>query len=412
MRRDRFKIFSEGAIGALRLPNRLVRSSTWDPSILGIRWVTDPVLDLYRALALGGVGLIISGGLPVYRERFPGETGPDPRTYAELCVADIDKLAQVVHTAGAGKIVAQLEVGYVDAGPSEHRSPFASRPVRPLTVQEIRQIVGCFVEAIVHMKAAGFDGVQLHAAHGGLLSCFLSPYTNHRTDSYGGSVPNRVRIVSEIVGQAREQVGNWPILIKLNCTDYVKGGIELDTFPELAQAVASAGVDAVELSGGVWDCLVRPENELGFRPVPAPESHTRIGSPRRQSYFLQYAEQLDLPVPVILVGGNRDIERLEEIVQQGRVDFIALCRPLIHEPDLPLRWLEGRGSRRAACISCNSCIYGLMVHPDEPGPGVVTCLFKHDKRRYKLAQEWLSTWVEKNAVASFLNGVPLAEESL
>ncbi|MBN1887806.1 MAG: NADH:flavin oxidoreductase [Thermoflexales bacterium] len=412
MRRDKFKIFSEGAIGALRLPNRLVRSSTWDPSILGIRRVTDPVLDLYRALALGGVGLIISGGLPVYRERFPGETSPDPRTYAELCVADIDRLAQVVHTSGPGKIVAQLEVGYVDAGPSEHRSPFASRPVRPLTAPEIRQIVGCFVEAIVHMKVAGFDGVQLHAAHGGLLSCFLSPYTNHRTDGYGGSAQNRVRMVSEIVGQAREQVGDWPILIKLNCTDYVKGGIELDTFPELAHAVASAGVDAVELSGGMWDCLVRPEQELGFRPVPAPESHTHLGSVRRQSYFLQYAKQLDLPVPVILVGGNRDIERLEEIVQQGRVDFIALCRPLIHEPDLPLRWLEGRGSRRAACISCNSCIYGLMVHPDEPEPGVVACLFKHDKRRYKLAQEWLSTWVEKNAVAPFLNGASLAKELL
>jgi len=248
------------------------------------------------------------------------------------------------------------------------------------------------------MKALGFDGVQLHAAHGGLLSCFLSPYTNRRDDVYGGSVKNRARMVREIVSGAREKVGDFPILIKMNGTDYVPGGIGVEDLPELAQEMQSCGVDAIEVSGGMWDCLARTEEELGFRPAPAPESHTRIERPDKQSYFLKYAERLDLDIPVILVGGNRDVERLEEIVRGDKVDFVALCRPLISEPDLPQRWLEGRGKNTTDCISCNACLYDMYVHPGRPEPGLVRCVFKHDKQGYKMAQRWLASWVEENIV--------------
>jgi 2,4-dienoyl-CoA reductase-like NADH-dependent reductase (Old Yellow Enzyme family) len=398
MRRDSYKIFSQGQIGHLELSNRLVRSSTWDPSILGIRKMTDKVLNLYRELALGGVGLIVTGGLPVFRERFPGEdSDKSVFGYDDLRVDGIEKVADIVHAARADcKIAAQLEVGHVSAGPSELPSPFTADKTRPLAADEIHQIVDCFVEATIHLHAAGFDGVQLHAAHGGLLSRFLSPYSNRRADEYGGSTHNRASIVREIIAKARAKVGDWPILIKMNCTDYVPGGVDLDTFPALAKEIEGAGVDAIEISGGMWDCLARPEAELGFRPVPAPESHTRIGRAEKQSYFLKYAERLALNVPVILVGGNRNIERLEEIIQHGKVNFIALCRPLIREPDLPNRWLEGRGGKTAQCISCNSCIYDMFVHPGRPEPGLVTCLAKQDKQQHKAAQEWLSSWVAKN----------------
>jgi 2,4-dienoyl-CoA reductase-like NADH-dependent reductase (Old Yellow Enzyme family) len=396
------RIFSAGKIGNLTLPNRLVRSATWDPSIIVRRRMTDEVLSLYRELAIGDVGMIITGGFPVLEEKNPdGEgSGEGTRSYDDVHLEGSDRMVDVVHGSGTGcKIVAQLEVGYLGAGPSAIPSPFLEEMIRPLSTDEIRTIVDCFVEAILRMKAYGFDGVQLHAAHGGLLSGFLSPYTNRRDDAYGGSVKNRARIVQEIVSQARDSVGDFPILIKMNSTDYVEGGIDADTFPGLAVEIESAGIDAIEISGGMWDCLVRSEEELGFRPVPAPESHTRINRPDRQSYFLKYAESLDLDIPVILVGGNRDIERLEEIVRQGMVDFIALCRPLISEPDLPNRWLEGRGSHTTECISCNSCIYAMIVHPGRPEPGVVTCVFKHDKPQHRMAQEWLASWVEKNVVA-------------
>ena len=397
MQRNDYTIFSKGRIGDLTLPNRLVRSATWDPSIIHSRQMSGEVLNLYRKLARGGVGLIITGGFPVLEQEM---LGSETCSYDDVAIEGLGRLADVGHRAGSGcPVVAQLEVSLVGAGPSAIPSPFMEEMIRPFSTDEIRKTIDCFVQAIVRMQEHGFDGVQLHAAHGGLLSCFLSPYSNRRDDGYGGSVANRARIVGEIVSRARERVGRFPILIKMNATDYLEGGIDVDTFPRLAKEIERAGVDAVEVSGGMWDCLARPEEALGFRPVPAPESHTRIHSPEKQSYFLRYAERLDLDVPVILVGGNRDVERLEEIVRQGAADFIALCRPLLSEPDLPNRWREGRGSATTDCISCNSCIHDMYVHPGRPEPGLVTCIYKRDKERHRVAQEWLASWVEKNVIA-------------
>jgi len=396
MQRNDYTLFSEGKIGDLTISNRLVRSATWDPSIIHSRQMSGEVLDLYRELALGGVGLIITGGFPVLEQEMLGE---GTCAYDDVAIEGLGRLAEVVHRAGTScPVVAQLEVSLLGAGPSAIPSPYMEELIRPLSRDEICKTIDCFVQAIVRMQEHGFDGVQLHAAHGGLLSCFLSPYTNRRDDGYGGSVANRVQIVAEIVSRARERVGRFPILIKMNATDYLEGGVEIDTFPELAREIERVGIDAIEVSGGMWDCLARPEEALGFRPVPAPESHTRIHSPAKQSYFLRYAERLDLDVPVILVGGNREVERLEEIVRQGAVDFIALCRPLLSEPDLPNRWREGRGASTTDCISCNSCIHDMYVHPGRSEPGLVTCIYKQDKERHRVAQEWLASWVEKNVL--------------
>ncbi|MFX0084155.1 MAG: NADH:flavin oxidoreductase [Candidatus Hodarchaeota archaeon] len=395
MKRDNYRIFSEGKIGPLTLPNRLVRSATWDPSILRKRKITDAVLNLYKKIALGGVGLIITGGIPVFQEQKHKSTTTNwITTYSDLRIMGIEQMAQIVHDSRHEcKIIAQLENGEINARPSIINSTRSRKKLRQLTLEEIDDIIACFVEAIIDMKKIGFDGVQLHAAHGGLLSRFLSPYTNRRNDAYGSSTSNRVRVIREIISKSKKFVGNFPILIKMNCTDYLEGGISIDTFPPLAREIENTGVAAIETSGGMWECLFRTERELGFRPVPAPESHTQIKDPEKQSYFLKFIEKIDLDIPIILVGGNRNIERLEEIVNQGKVDFIALCRPLIREPDLPNRWLEGRGEDNAECISCNSCIFAMHVHPGSPEPGLVTCVQKNDKTQHRLAQEWLTSWV-------------------
>lgn len=394
MTREDYKIFSEAAIGTLTLPNRLVRSATWDPSLFTEHKMTDAVLQLYAELARGGVGLIITGGFPVIEGEMLNEETP---SYERIEVQGLDRLVAAVHRSGNGcKVVAQLETGALDAMPSTIPSPFGEEPPRALSLHEIRKIVDCFVAAIVRMHALGFDGAQLHAAHGGLLSRFLSPYTNRRTDAYGGSVGNRARIVREILSAAREKVGSFPILIKVNCTDYVEGGTDIETFPELAAEIAGLGVDAMEISGGMWECMVRSEEELGFPPSPAPESHTHLQRPESQSYFLPWAERVHLDIPVILVGGNRDIERLETLVRRGTVDFVALCRPLICEPDLPERWRKGQDDPTPACISCNACIYHLIIHPGRETPDVVTCLFKKDPQAYSQAQVWLTSWVKEN----------------
>ncbi|MDH4209214.1 MAG: NADH:flavin oxidoreductase [Anaerolineae bacterium] len=399
MTRSHYILFSAGHIGSLTLKNRLVRSATWDPCILQERQMTAEVVDTYRELAIGGVGLIITGGFPVASEGMPftDEPGTALRLYDDLRVEGAHRLAQAVHQAAPDcKVVAQLETGHVGKAPSAIPSPFGDEPQAPLTAGEIRDIVASFVQAIVAAQADGFDGVQLHAAHGGFLSRFLSPYSNRRTDEYGGSAHNRARIVREIVWGAREKVGELPILIKMNGTDYMEGGIDLSNLPELAKEIEDAGIDAVEVSGGMWDCLARSEAALGFRPGPSPEAHTHIAHSAQQSYFLPYAEALDLGIPIILVGGNRDVERLEAIVRGGKVDFIALCRPLISEPHLPRRWMEGRGKSGTDCISCNACLYDMFVHPGRETPGLVHCVFKADKEKYRAAQEWVATWVERN----------------
>lgn len=395
--RKHYKLFSEGKIANLTIRNRLVRSATWDPSILHTKRMTDEVLDIYRKLSLGGVGMIITGGFPVFNEQVQnGDQGKWLLSFNEIRVEGIERLSEVVHSSSMDcKVIAQIEDGRLTARPSSTSSPFSNRKFRALELQEIDDIIDCYVEGIEGMKMAGFDGVQIHAAHGGILSRFLSSYTNRREDSYGGPPSNRVRIIREIVTRARKLVGDFPILIKMNCTDYLEGGTDTDTFPELATEIEKAGIDAIEVSGGMWECLVRSEEELGFRPVPAPESHTRIGKPEKQSYFLKYAEKLSVGIPIILVGGNRNVDLLENIISQGKVDFIAMSRPLIREPDLPNRWLEGRGKPTAECISCNSCIFDMHVHPNSPKPGLVVCVHKENKSLYRQAQKWLDSWVEK-----------------
>jgi len=360
--------------------------------------MTEEVLNIYKELALGGVGLIITGGFPVLEERKSPENALNWLiTYSDLRVNGIEQMKEIVEAANPEcKIIAQLENGSISARPSALSSPFSKQTLRELNEVEIDDVINCFVEGIIDIQRSGFDGVQLHAAHGALLSRFLSPYTNRRNDSYGGSVSNRAKIIREIVTEARKAVGEFPILIKMNCTDYVTGGTDLTHSPEIAYEIEKCGVDAIEMSGGMWECLARSEEDLGFRPVPAPESHTRINKPSKQSYFLKFVEHLNLHIPVILVGGNRDIERLEKIIQQSKVDFISLSRPLIREPDLPKRWFEGRGKETAQCISCNSCIYDMYIHPGKSEPGPVTCVHQRDKVLHRAAQQWLASWAERN----------------
>lgn len=398
MRRDHYKIFSEAGIGKLSVPNRLVRSATADPSLSELRRVTKPVFDLYTNLAKGGVGLIITGDFAAIPDGWL-ETDDQPSTtlsYYEVRVQGLGELITAIKSASPDcKVVAQITAQYKRFAPSAMLSPLSGKMSTALTGNQIKVIINCMIDAIVGLKNEGFDGVQFHAAHGGLLSRFLSPYSNIREDEYGGSVENRTRIIKEIVSGARTQVGDFPILIKMNGIDYVERGIDEHNLATHAKAIEQCGVNAIEISGGMWDCLVKSEAELGFRPVPAPESHTRIRSPEKQSYFLKYAETLSLDIPVILCGGNRDIELLESIIQQDKVAFISMCRPFISEPDLPNRWKEGQGSSGTDCVSCNSCIYDLWFHPKTETPWVAHCLVKHDRSKIKMAQQWLSSFNRK-----------------
>lgn len=365
MSRENYAVFSTAKIGNIHLKNRLIRSATCEYKMAEDGSVTEIVLDIYRNLANGGAGMIITGLMAVTQsgKGVAGQACIDDDRF----ITEIAKIAEAVHSQENNcAIIAQLchsgrqlthENTTADCvGPTAMSSPLLDKIARELSIDEIETIITAFVNGIIRAKKAGFDGVQLHGAHGYLLSSFLSPYTNQRTDCYGGSTQNRVQIIKAIVERARKTVGDYPILIKVNCDDHVVGGMTKASFPELMSELSDTGVDAIEISGGIWDCLVRSEEELGFIPVPIPESRTQLDKPEKQSYYYSYVNTVNATVPLILVGGNRNIEALETIIQEGKVAFISMSRPLIAEPDLPERWLQGLGSEKANCVSCNACL--------------------------------------------------------
>ena len=251
MRRDEYKLFSQGRIAHIAVKNRLIRAATYEGGMTEDGRVTPEILNIYRNLAEGGVGTIITGHMTVAREG----KGGDRQTcvYDDSYIAEIAQIAEVVHASGNGcKVVAQLSYAGRQVlhdnkvaecvGPSEIPSPILRKKAKTLSIDEIKKIVNCYSDAIVRVKKAGFDGVQLHGAHGWLLSSFLSPYTNRRHDQYGGSIEKRVTILREIIAKARESVDDFPILIKMNCTDHIEGGIYIDTFPKLAKEVEGSWV--------------------------------------------------------------------------------------------------------------------------------------------------------------------------
>ncbi|MCU0663023.1 MAG: NADH:flavin oxidoreductase [Myxococcota bacterium] len=344
--------FSPGTIGTLQLKNRLVRSATGECLALNGEF-TDKYLETMTALATGGVGMIISGmTAPVQTDAVPLQL----YAYDDQYINSLKKVKEAVSGAASDcKLVAQIShsgnlyVGETRTGPSNISWPGDVKPMRALSVEEIGAIVEDFAQAVRRFKEAGWDGVELHAAHGYLLSSFLSNYTNDRTDLYGGSVQNRVRILREIVERARVLVGSdFPILVKVNSTDsgdYVGegfvGGIGQEVFLETAAEIAQMDIDALDVSGNSW-------------------METASSDPESQSFFLKAAEALEIDVPVILTGGNRTVPRIEEILTNKKVDFIGLARPLIREPDLPNKWSAGE-TTGAKCISCNQCFYNIFA---------------------------------------------------
>ena len=235
MERKSYRVFSEGRIGSLTLKNRLIRSATANLAYIGE--VTDDLLALYQRLAEGGIGMIITGEFPVGQKPETDDSGR--YLYRSRWYQGVEKIAKMVHRSAPDcKIVAQVGGEMMGVISSSFPTRFPTNK-RPVSRDEIPQIEECFVVNIARLRDAGFDGVQLHGAHGTyFLSSFLSPYMNRRTDKYGGSVENRARIVREIVTRAREGVGDFPILIKANGTDHIPEGTDMETFPAMAAELA------------------------------------------------------------------------------------------------------------------------------------------------------------------------------
>ena len=364
------KLFEKTAINGMALANRFVRSATWEGLAAEDGAVTPRLMSCMADLAKGGVGLIISGHTYVHRA---GQAGPwQLGAYSDDLVPGLTDMAAAVHDNG-GKIVLQLaHAGFFAAAKLTDCTPYAvslvdglaKSPRTELTADHIAEIVDAFAAAAGRAKDAGFDGVQVHAAHGYLLSQFLSPAFNQRTDDFGGSVENRARALIAVVDAVQNAVGpDFPVLVKMNCGDFIDGGLGLEDAVEVAKMLVEAGIDAIEVSGGMI---------IGGKLSP---SRMGIHRPEKEAYFQHEARVIKeaTGVSLILVGGNRSIEVAEKLVSEGTADYISMSRPLIREPDLINRWKSGNRTR-AACLSDNQC-FG----PGMAGEGVCCVTAKKQK---------------------------------
>jgi 2,4-dienoyl-CoA reductase-like NADH-dependent reductase (Old Yellow Enzyme family) len=342
------RLFEPIKIKNLELKNRVMRSATWDGTADQEGGVTDESRRIYLELGQGGIGLIVTGYAFVSHplgQANPGQYG----IYDDKLIGGWKALVRKVHESGDSKMAMQI----VHAGINSpylvrkgqtllavSRLPELSRPHREMTEEEIEGIISDFAAAAVRVREAGFDAVQLHGAHGYLLSQFVSPLYNQRTDRWGESPQNRRRFHLEIIRRVRQAVGDdYPLLIKFGLQDEREGGMPRAEGLMTCRQMEEAGIDSIEVSTGVG---------AGSAVI------TKGGFD--QVVFRAGAAALKKVVagPVAVVNGIRTFPTAADIIDSREADLVSLCRPFIREPHLIRRWLAG-DTRPAACISCNKC---------------------------------------------------------
>lgn len=349
------KLFEPAFIGRLKITNRLIMAPMGTRMGSETGGVTKQLIDYYARRALGGVGAIITEITGVDYTLGVGSAN-NLTLHDNRYLPGHNELVEAVQTQGA-RIICQL--GHVGrnrrvfdklqpVAPSAIPCPFFNVVPRELTVAEIEEVVRRFVEAAVRAKTAGYDGLELHGAHGYLIAEFMSAMSNHRQDRYGGDLAGRMTFPVEIVQGIRRAVGpDYPIIIRISGDEFLEGGMSLEESKQAAQILERAGVDALDVSAGTYDSM-----------------RTSIESmPYAQGWRIYLAEAIKkvVDIPVIGVGVIRFPDFAESILEAGQVDFIALGRALLADPFWPAKAKEGREKEIAPCISCNTgCIGGRI----------------------------------------------------
>lgn len=352
-------LFDSCHIGGIDARCRIVRSATFEGKADSQGLPTEKLTHMYETLADGGVGVMITGMMAVSQL--------EPRQHCQIriddddCIMPLSRMVRGVHDHD-GKIVAQVVImgssimlpegeGRTIISPSGITEKIGRtiKESTALTFEQIKRLIRDAGQAARRAKQAGFDGVQFHGAHGYLASKFLSPFFNHRTDSYGGSLENRARFLLDCVREMRRVVGpDYPIWVKLNSADYMKeGSFTFDECKVVAQWLAEAGVNAIEISGGNMSSLPRKGPLRAIRRTKEP------------MYFEPYAKDIaaelkDTATDVGVVGGFRNWPDMEQVLETTDIAFISMSRPLLRQPDLPNLWKNG-DMEPAACISCSRC---------------------------------------------------------
>jgi len=369
-------LFRPGRIGRMELRNRVVMAPLGTNLAEVSGAVSERLLEWHAERARGGVGLIIVGnaaadtrfgrGLACQLRVEDPKFTPGLHELVETVQAQGAKIALQINIQGGG-VDLELQPGAQAVGPSGTSYVFDKKgsgsglparlrrvkEVRALSLGEIQELGQAFVRASLIAKAAGFDAVELHGAHGYLLAAFLSPFSNRREDAYGGDLQRRFRFVQEVYEGVRNAVGpSYPILFRLSGREYLEGGREMEETRQIVKRLEEIGFDAIDVSAGIT------MDAEAFTWLTPPASFP-------QGAFLGDAAEIkrEVGIPVIGVGKIRDPWFAEKALAEGRVDFVALGRTLIADPEWPNKAFAGRTREIRRCISCNRCWSILYRHP-------------------------------------------------
>ena len=338
-------LLTPGRIGNVVIPNRLVFPPIQTRAADADGLVTTRLIEFLALRARGGAGLVIMQHSSCWPE---ARIAHGLSLHDDACIPPLAKAARAVHAEGA-KLFIQLggrgtrtENGEPSAAPSSIPLSYEPGLPRALTVNEIVRFVGCFGAAARRAREAGLDGVEIHAAHGKMIGQFLSPYTNRRTDTYGGSTENRTRFPLEILAAIKRMAGeDFPVIMRMSATDFMDGGLTLEETVAQARLLDTAGTDAFHISAGAQDKIWNVDISYFYPHAP----------------FADYAQIVREAVtkPVIAVGKIGDAFYAERLLQEGKADFVALGRPLLADPMLLRKAQEKRSADIRHCMYCLNC---------------------------------------------------------
>ena len=325
-------LFDETQFKYLKMKNRVIKTAIEDFESWENGKVTEKYIKRYEELSKLEIGTIITGCIMIE----PTDVLPVPVIDKDEYISEFKKLVDVVHKNGAN-IIAQISfVKDFD-----------------LPVEEIHRLEDLFADAALRAKKAGFDGIEIGASHGGVLNQFLSPKFNHRNDEYGGNDENRARFVVEIIKKIREKIGNeYIIFIKINSEDDDPNGITPEGFIKTCKMLEEAGTDIIEVTGMRWK--KNRENKL--------------------VYFEEGKILADiLKIPVMITGGAKDLNVINDALNNSNIQYIGICRAILTEPDIIVKW-KNCGDKKSRCVSCMKC----YVFDDKKE---AECIFNKKKKK-------------------------------
>jgi 2,4-dienoyl-CoA reductase-like NADH-dependent reductase (Old Yellow Enzyme family) len=363
-----------GNIGRLVVKNRVIRAATSETMATADGEATDELARLYSDLARGGAGLIITGHIYVEpRGQYePRQLGLD----RDERVAPLLLVTDEVHRHG-GRIFAELSHAgsqslipeITPLAPSVVANAIFARPPVEMTESDIENVISSFAAAAARAQRAGFDGVHLHSGNGYLLSQFNSPFANRRDDRWGGDQERRSRFIVEVYRAVRRATGaDFPITARLGLADAVTNGLALSDGLAIARQLAAEGLAALEVTYGVMTSYrenIRPyAGTRRLRAIGDGMLHRTFSRPVAEAYYRPFARaaKASVDIPVILVGGVRSTEVMDDVISSGDADFLAMARPFVREPDLVNKFAQGRRGP-VNCVSCNICFLHEGIDP-------------------------------------------------